>query len=234
MNKVFTINLGGTPFTIDEDAYEHLDRYLKAIHLHFKASEGYEEITGDIEARLAELFIESLNSRKIVTIKDVKYGISIMGRPEEFGASSDIDDEETYENSHSDSTKRSFQPGKRLFRDMDDSLVGGVAAGISAYLGIADPLWVRIAFVVLTFTSGFGFLVYGILWAIVPEATSAADRLAMKGEPINFSNIGKIIEEELENIGEKVSEFGDEISSKKKVEETPEMNSNKVYRKGYL
>ena len=53
MNKVFNINLGGYPFTIDEDAFEALNNYLQTIHRHFRHSEGYEEITGDIESRMA-------------------------------------------------------------------------------------------------------------------------------------------------------------------------------------
>ena len=86
MNKVFQINLGGTPFTIDDDAYEHLRAYLEALHKHFRGTEGYTEITSDIEARLAELFTESLGNRKIVTVDEVKNAIEVMGRPEEFGA----------------------------------------------------------------------------------------------------------------------------------------------------
>ena len=55
MNKVFNINLGGYPFTIDEDAFGHLNQYLDAIHRHFESSEGYEDISSDIEDRMAEL-----------------------------------------------------------------------------------------------------------------------------------------------------------------------------------
>jgi hypothetical protein len=97
MNKVQQINLGGLPFTIDEDAYEHLKRYLNAIHRHFEASEGYEEITNDIEARMAELFQEHLGERSIVTLKEVNDAIVIMGTPEDFGA--DPVDEEMYTSS---------------------------------------------------------------------------------------------------------------------------------------
>lgn len=86
MKKVININLGGLPFTIDEDAYEHLSDYLETIHNHFRDSEGYEEITADIEARMAELFQEKLGNRPIITLADVKQVIAIMGTPEDFGA----------------------------------------------------------------------------------------------------------------------------------------------------
>lgn len=92
MNKVLTINLGGYPFTIDEDAYDQLSDYLNSIHAHFKVYEGYEEITTDIEVRLAELFQEQLLGRPIVTTKEVEQTISIMGTPEEFGATEEEED----------------------------------------------------------------------------------------------------------------------------------------------
>ena len=142
MNKILHINLGGYPFTIDEDAYQHLSNYLATIHRHFRSSEGYEEITSDIEGRMAELFQEQLNARSIVTIKDVEAAISIMGTPEEFGA--DPIDEAPSASSQSSSK---FKTGKRLFRNPEDQAVAGVCSGIAAYFGIEDPIWIRLAFV---------------------------------------------------------------------------------------
>ncbi len=213
MNKVFNINLGGYPFTIDEDAYEHLSKYLKAIHRHFESSEGYEEITGDIEARLAELFQEQQSGRPIVTIKDVKSAIAVMGTPEEFGAQP-LEDEEPKQETETNEKKSSYRTGKRLFRNSEDEVVGGVCSGIAAYFGIQDPLWVRIAFIVLTISGGLAIPAYLILWAVLPKAETAGDRLAMRGEPINVSNIGKIVEEEIDNLTKRMSDLGDEISDK--------------------
>lgn len=204
MNKVQQINLGGVPFTIDEDAFEHLRRYLDTIHRHFRESQGYEEITQDIEARLAELFQESLGRRTIVSLSDVKDAIVIMGTPEDFGA--EPIEEETA--GASTAGERQYKTGRRLFRDPEEEVLGGVCSGIAAYVGISDPLWIRLLFIVLTITSGFGIPAYLILWAIVPQAKTASDRLAMRGEPINASNIGRIIEEEVEHISQKVSELG--------------------------
>ncbi|MCB0585985.1 MAG: DUF2807 domain-containing protein [Phaeodactylibacter sp.] len=212
MNKVQHINLGGLPFTIDEDAYEHLRNYLGTIHRHFQGSEGYEEITNDIEARMAELFQESLGERNtIITMKEVKDAIVIMGTPEDFGA------EPLGEEPEPGSRKSSgYRPGKRLFRNPEDEVLGGVCSGIAAYFGIADPLWIRLLFIVITISGGFGIPAYLILWAIVPKAETASDRLAMRGEPINASNIGRIIEEEFQHISDKVSELGSELGGKKK------------------
>ena len=228
MNKVFNINLGGFPFTIDEDAYEHLGNYLKTIHNHFRSSEGYEEITTDIEARLAELFQEKLENRPIVILKDVKNVIAIMGTPEDFGAEPLT--EEAPKSSPS-SGKWKFKTGKRLFRNTEEEVIGGVCSGIAAYFGIQDPLWVRLAFILFAFTGGFTIPLYLILWAVLPKADTASDRLAMRGDPVNVSNIGKIIEEELEHVSKKVSELGDELKaefgSKKKVRRRP-MGVNKT------
>ena len=88
MNKVLSINLGGLPFTIDDDAYRSLENYLQSLHNHFRKSEGYEEIMNDIEARLAELLQEGMGKRGIVMTQDVKNAVSVMGKPEDFGAQS--------------------------------------------------------------------------------------------------------------------------------------------------
>lgn len=225
MNKVFNINLGGYPFTIDEDAYSHLNRYLKTIHKHFKNSEGYEEITSDIEARIAELFQENLGNRPIVTLKVVENAITTMGTPEEFGAEPMSEEGE--------SSRIEYKTGKRLFRNPEDEVIGGVCSGIATYFGIQDPLWVRLLFILITISGGFGIPLYLILWAILSKAETAADRLAMRGEPINVSSIGKIIEDEFEHISSKISELGDEIGSKKKVF-LKEIMQVRPLRKGFL
>ncbi len=205
MNKVLNINLGGFPFTIDEDAYNHLHHYLQTIHNHFRSSDGYEEITNDIETRLAELLRERLSSHTIVHLKDVTAVIAIMGTPADFGADPDTP--------RPNNGQRLHKTGKRLFRHPDDTVLGGVCAGIAAYLGIQDPLWIRLAFIAFFFFGGFAIPLYIILWIIVPKAESASDRLAMRGDPVNANNIGKIIEEELSHVSRKVSELGDELKA---------------------
>ncbi len=214
MNKVFQINLGGTPFTIDEDAYEHLSAYLEALHHHFRGTDGYAEITADIEARLAELFSESAGARSIVNNDDVRDAIAVMGRPEDFGAEPLMDDIGTQ------GREREYRTGKRLFRDGEDKKVGGVCAGISAYFGISDPIWIRVFFAIVILSGGVGLPLYIILWALMPEAKTAGDRLAMRGEPINVDNITRIVREEFDNISEKVTELSEEWSGKKKAKAT--------------
>ena len=202
MNKTFNINLGGYPFVIDDDAYQLLTSYLQTIHKHFSTSESYKEITNDIETRLAELLQERLATRTIVMKDDINGVINVMGRPEEFGAEPMADIPNNSGNSSSDtSEKREYRTGKRLFRDSENKVLGGVCSGIAAFFGVGDPLWVRLLFALL-FWTGFPIIVYFIFWVVIPKAQSAADRLAMRGEPINVSNIAKTVEEEVSNISE--------------------------------
>jgi phage shock protein PspC (stress-responsive transcriptional regulator) len=223
MNKVFNINLGGYPFTIDENAYHHLKQYLSAIDSHFKNSDGFDDITTDIEARLAEIFSETLQGRQIVMLKDVQGAINIMGTPEDFGAESNYsaipeeEKEEASEETNEGIFKKKMQRfGKRMYRNPEETVVGGVASGVSAYFGIEEPLWIRIAFVLFIVGGGFGIPLYVILWAVLPEAKTAKQKLEMRGEKIDVNSIAKTIEEEVTHIKDRFQEFGDEFKSSKK------------------
>jgi phage shock protein PspC (stress-responsive transcriptional regulator) len=209
MNKVLNINLGGTPLTIDDDAYLFLENYLQSLHNHFRNSEGYEEIMGDIEARLGELTREAMGKRTIANIQDVKNTVSVMGTPEDFGAEPIAETAQKSKNTEGGSSNTSgIKTGKRLFRDEENKAVGGVCAGIAAYFGIEDPLWVRLAFLGLIFLFGTSVLLYFILWVIVPPAITTADRLAMRGEPIDVNSIAKSVEDGVEKLSNQVNQFG--------------------------
>lgn len=219
MNKILNINLGGLPFTIDYDAYDHLDKYLNTIRQHFSDSESCEEIMTDIEVRMGELFQENLKGTPIISTKELDEVIKIMGTPADFGA-----DEEEYDHDYaeqksdtetSSSWSESIKTGKRLFRDEDEKVIAGVCSGLSAYFGITDPVWLRIGFVLLTI-AGVSPVLYILLWAIVPAAKSASDKLAMKGETINISNIAKTVEEEINELSKRINEFGKDFTNKKK------------------
>lgn len=202
MNKVFNINLGGYPFVIDDIAYNKLDEYLESLDEYFSASEGCEEIVSDIESRMAELFKERLKRRKVVSMKDLNEVIDIMGRPEQF------EEDGTHAASGaatSGKNKFDIRTGKRLYRNPDDKVLAGVCSGLSAYLGIEDPIWMRLVFVLAFFGFGAGVIPYIILWAVVPEALTSGDRLSMRGEAANVSNIARTVEDELQNIGQKIS-----------------------------
>ncbi len=216
MNKILNINLGGMPFTIDIDAYNNLENYLGAIGAHFSDSESCDEILDDIEVRMGELFSESMKGSPIITNKELDEVIKVMGTPADFGATSI--DEDLEEDEYEDYSSRSSsdrKSSKRLYRDGEDKVIGGVCSGIASYFGMDDPLWVRIAFVVLLF-AGISPILYILLWVIVPKAISASDKLAMRGETINISNIAKTVEEEITELSNRITEIGKDLSNKKK------------------
>jgi len=213
MNKTTQINLGGISFTLDEDAFRRLDLYLHELEDQFEYSESRSEIISDIEARLAELLTEKLRGRDIVTIKDVADAVKIMGAP------SDIDDEPMTDHSYRKEGNRKsawdIKTGKRLFRDPDDKVIAGVCSGVAAYLGIADPIWVRLAFVLTTVTVGFGVILYIAAWILLPEARTAGDRLAMMGHSANAKNIADMVERGLDDLSETIKDNWGHITKKK-------------------
>ncbi|QKX06044.1 PspC domain-containing protein [Aquimarina sp. TRL1] len=199
MNKTVNINLAGIFFHIDEDAYLKLQRYLQAIKRSFTNSQGRDEIIADIEARMAELFSEKIkDERNVISIKEVDDIISIMGQPEDYQVDEEIFDDEPRQ----PYTKRTSP--RQLYRDTMNSYVGGVSSGLGHYFRV-DPIWLRLAWILLTiFSSGAFILIYIALWIFVPEAKSTADHLAMKGEAVNISNIEKKIKEGFSGVADSV------------------------------
>jgi phage shock protein PspC (stress-responsive transcriptional regulator) len=236
MNKIFNVNLGGYPFTIDEDAYHHLNRYLDTIKRHFSDSEGCDEILYDIEVRMAELFQDKAKGKAIISMKELDEVIKILGRPEDFGAEA-LEEEEPVVRKKRTRHHSGMKTGKRLFRNPDEKIIGGVASGLSAYFGISDPVWLRLGFLFLAI-SGVGILPYIVLWIIVPTAKTSGDKLEMRGEPVNVNNIAKTVEEELTDLSERITEMtkdlGKEFKSKKKILDPPPFQREEPLRKGFL
>ncbi|MBP0905389.1 PspC domain-containing protein [Mariniflexile gromovii] len=207
MNKTVNINLAGTFFHIDEDAYLKLQHYLEAIKRSFTDSQGRNEIIADIEARIAELFNERVqNDRQVIRIKEVDEVISIMGQPEDY-----LVDDEIFEDEPQTSYERKSSASKKLFRDTENSYIGGVASGLGHYLGI-DTIWIRLLWVLLIFGMGTGILLYILLWILVPEAKTTAEKIMMTGEPVNISNIEKKIKDGFETVTETVSDVAKNVS----------------------
>jgi phage shock protein PspC (stress-responsive transcriptional regulator) len=189
MKKTFSVNLGNRVYNIDEDAYLTLSAYLERIEGHFSDLKEREDIINDIELRISELFAERLGvNKQVVTITDVNEVIRIMGDPREISGSQE-EPRSTWE-------KRSGT--KRIYRDPDDRMIGGVCGGLAAYTNI-DPVIMRLIFVVLLFM-GIGALAYIILWIVVPEARTTAQKLEMRGDSVNTSNIGNFFRDEFESV----------------------------------
>ena len=209
MNKTININLGGFFFHIDEIAYQKLKRYLESISRSLSDDpQGKNEIIADIEARISELLSEKItDARQVVNESDIDDIIKIMGQPEDYAEA-----EETY-NEASYSYKRNNNSGKKLFRDGDDKFLGGVASGIAHYFNI-DTIWIRLGLLALFFGGGFGFILYIILWILLPEAKTTAEKLQMEGEAVNIDNIEKKIREEFNAVSENVKDLANQASDK--------------------
>lgn len=181
MKEITRIHLAKTPYDIELDAKEVLQKYLSEI----KQMMGSEDTMYEIEARMVELLGErGVQSNGIITMSDVEDLRSKMGLPKEFS------DSESNEDSQADLTP-SNPPAKRLMRDTDNAIFGGVCAGIAAYWGI-NPLWVRLLFIISPFiTFGTALLVYIIIWISLPEAKTAAEKLQMRGEPVTLDSLKK-------------------------------------------
>jgi phage shock protein PspC (stress-responsive transcriptional regulator) len=211
MNKTVNINLGGMFFHIDEDAYQKLTRYFDAIKRSLSNSSGQDEIIKDIEMRISELLNEKQKSDKhVVGLKDVDEMIAVMGQPEDYI----IEEDNQPHQSFSGNTNRK---SKKLYRDKDKGMIGGVAAGLGHYFGI-DVVWIRLILILLVWGAGTGIFAYIILWIVVPEAITTAEKLEMTGEPVTISNIEKKVREEFENVSDKIKnadydKYGNQIKS---------------------
>ena len=201
MNKTVNINLAGLFFHIDENAYAKLQRYLDAIKRSFTDAQGREEIIQDIEARIAELFSERVkNERQVIGISEVEEVINIMGQPEDYRIDEELFEDEPAQKTYSSTTSSS----KKLYRDTDTSWIGGVCTGLGHYLQI-DAVWLRIALVLLTIFSWGGFiLIYIAFWIFVPEARTTAEKLEMRGKPVNIDNIQRKVKEGFDTVADSV------------------------------
>lgn len=201
MKKTLTINLNGIVFNIDDDAYETLNAYLNELEKHF-ADDEREEIIKDIEDRIAELFTERMHGRNVVDASDVASVIETMGQPNQF------DDEAAEPNADAAASKSSQRKFRKFYRDGDDRLIGGVAAGLAAYIGWDTTLVRILLLLLLLFSAGWTLLFYILLWIIVPEAKTTAQRLEMQGIEPNLENIKKYMpkRETIQHVGNRALE----------------------------
>ncbi len=209
MNKTVTINLGGIVFHIDEDAYQKLSRYFDAIKRSLNNSSGQDEIIKDIEMRISELLSEKLISDKhVIGLKEIDEVITVMGQPEDYIIEDDSKGEPAYQ---------AYKKSKKLYRDKEKGMIGGVAAGLSHYLGI-DVVWIRVILLLFFFGFGTGILAYIILWIATPEAVTTTEKLEMTGEPVTISSIEKKVREEFDSVSEKIKnvdydKYGNQIKT---------------------
>ena len=202
MKKTVNINLAGTFFHIDEDAFAKLSRYLEAVKKSISDPVGGDEIIQDIEARIAELFSERLEiNTQVISTRELDAIIKIMGQPEDYI----MDEDATQTNSATgNQTRGETTINKQLFRDSDNKFIAGVCSGLGHYLGL-EVIWVRLFWIFLSFvTTGFGVIAYLLFWILVPGAETTSEKLKMTGEPINISNIEKKFNEGYQKVSQNI------------------------------
>ncbi|MFC2097514.1 PspC domain-containing protein [Bacteroidota bacterium] len=178
MKKAIKINLSGSIFHIDDDAYILLKNYLDRVS-GYKVKDGSnKEVLEDIESRIAELFKKKITDHyQVISLKDVEEVIKTVGNPSDF--------DETKDSYYESKWNHHNYRRKRLYRDIDNRTIGGVCSGLSHYFDV-DVVIMRIIFVVLVFIT-VGFILYIVCWIVIPPAESEAERFEMTGGHDNYS-----------------------------------------------
>jgi phage shock protein PspC (stress-responsive transcriptional regulator) len=206
MKKTVIVNISGTIFHIDEDAFAKLSSYLEALHGYFDPQTEGKEIVADIESRIAELLQPLLrDSKQSITIEDIETIIATLGKPEDIaGDSPEGGDAKSFASEATEKPKPPRMTTRKIYRDPEHAMLGGVCSGVGAYLGM-DVVLVRIVFLLLLFSpyfffflhhshnilSSFFLIVYVVLWIIIPQAVTAAQKLEMRGEEVTIDNLGR-------------------------------------------
>lgn len=199
MNEVKKCSLSGIAFSMDIEAYNELQNYLKALKANYKDSPDGAEIVADIEARIAELILSTQDNTRVVELPLVKNIIAQMGTPEDILG----DEEDAPQPKHSPTDRNP----RRLYRDMENAKLGGVCSGIAKYFDV-DPAWIRVAMflplIMSCFTHiplfgwmgplmgnlfGVFIICYLVMWFAVPVARTARQKLEMNGQPITAQTI---------------------------------------------
>jgi phage shock protein PspC (stress-responsive transcriptional regulator) len=196
MNEIKKCSLSGVGFTFEKVAYNRLNDYLNSLKEAYKESADCDEILADIEARIAELILSAQSDAQcVVTLPIIENIIVQLGSPE------DISGEEKQPKAENNT-----RIPRRLYRDMENSKLGGVCAGLAKYFGV-EAVWLRLAMAspLILVVIGAPFLhwlsvlggnlfgvflmTYLILWFAIPSAKSAREKLEMEGEAISAKSI---------------------------------------------
>jgi phage shock protein PspC (stress-responsive transcriptional regulator) len=176
MDNIESIHIAKIPYSIEPKAKAELKKYLADVRARLD-DDSADEVLHDIESRIPELLTQHHTKQgDVVTQADVAFVKKQLGEPEQFTA----DDDQSLSTSGTNT--------KKLFRDSDNAMLGGVASGIGKYFSI-DVNIIRVAFFAITFFYGFGIVLYLFLWLLLPEAKTSADKLIMSGEPVTVSTL---------------------------------------------
>lgn len=216
MKKTLSVNLSGSVYHIDEDAYQDLMEYLQDVKRHLGDEASSEEVLNDIEQRISELFTQWMQGRRqVITVGDVQKVIDVLGRPEQYESvepesgnqtNSEAQTEKKTETRKEEAYHSSGGAHRHLYRDTENAILGGVCSGVAVYLN-ASVVLIRLLYFFLIWFGGTGFLFYILCWLIIPEARTAAQRLEMRGEDVTIENIEKKVREEYGKVKDRVDGY---------------------------
>ena len=188
MNKTINITVAGMAFTLEEDAYPLLEQYLASVKRYFSTFNYGSEVYADIESRLAEQFQKELTATKVQVLSknSIERIIKEMGTVEELSGDEKADQEEA-------------MPSRRLYRNTDNAIIGGVASRIAAYFN-SSPLIIRIIFIIAALTCCWGIGLYIILWFLVPEAKTPSEKLEMRGKATTVAELENMVKERIHSV----------------------------------
>lgn len=217
MKPTEKVNIGGYSFTLERDAYERLNGYIEDIRTTYSDSTYVAEIQSDIEQRIAELFIEKGGKNGIVDYAMVDSVIQRIGSPAELADEKKLEEQETVmgdeEDRYGQKRNADGQDGtgktgiRRLYRDIDNRVLGGVCSGLAAYFKIPDPVIPRLIMIAIMIgislilnaagryynfegalltSAFFCFIAYIALWIIIPAAKTVEQKCSMTGQPIGI------------------------------------------------
>jgi phage shock protein PspC (stress-responsive transcriptional regulator)/uncharacterized membrane protein YcgQ (UPF0703/DUF1980 family) len=210
MKKTISVNLKGTNFIIEEDAFNRLETYLTKLASKLGSDPGKNDIIEDIELRIAELFSGLLTERKtVIEDEDVAQILVNLGDPSLY-----VSDEFETESTVNATQQENSDFKRRLFRDPQNGSIGGVCAGLANYFNL-DLTLIRIVFVILFFIGGFTIPLYILLWIILPEAKTSIDRLQMRGKAVTVDSVKEEIENAAESIKSKSNRFAANVTQNK-------------------
>lgn len=182
MNEITRIHIAKTPYSIELGAKKELQAYLQALESYTSDH----ELLNDIEIRITELLLErDIKEGDVISSSDITAISEQLGDPKEFMT----------DDAAIGTTEPASEKGlRKLYRNVDNALVGGVLSGIASYVGI-NAWWARLAFVIALFASfGLAVLVYIAAWLIVPAARTSAEKLQMSGRPVTLSSIREVLQ----------------------------------------
>ncbi|MDR2408197.1 MAG: PspC domain-containing protein [Bacteroidales bacterium] len=216
MEEVRQISLNGIVFFVEEDAYVALKKYINNLEKYYANKEDGKEIIEDIQIRFSELLLEKRTFQgQAMTLSNIEDVIFILGYPENF----ETEESGNYKSQNAQSSYRN----KRLYRDSESAILGGVCGGLSYYFGI-DAVIFRLIFIGLgIFSLGFWGFIYVVLWVIIPLARTTQQRYEMKGEALNIEEIEQKIKNGINEAEAKIKNFANNNA------DTIKNTSNKIY-----